>query len=180
MFIMKKVFAIALALILVLGCFAGCGSKEASDMAAVKKAGKIVVGITDYAPMDYLDENGQWTGFDAEFARLFAEELGVECEFYVIADWGKKFIELETKNIDYVIDTAELVLANSKERRAGSAGEEQTQHIFMNELKNFCDETNEDQFRTHPGAGTLAEKLLCALLILCVILFYSAVHILLV
>ena len=84
--------------------------------------------------------------------------------------------KLETKNIDYVIDTAELVLANSKERRAGSAGEEQTQHIFMNELKNFCDETYEDQFRTHPGAGTLAEKLLCALLILCVILFYSAVN----
>ena len=99
---MKKVFAIALAMILVLGCFAGCGSKEASDMSAVKKAGKIVVGITDYAPMDYLDDNGQWTGFDAEFARLFAEELGVECEFYVIADWSKKFIELETKQIDAV------------------------------------------------------------------------------
>ena len=99
---MKKVFAIALALIMVLGCFAGCGNKEASDLAAVKKAGKIVVGITDYAPMDYMDENGEWTGFDAEFARMFAEELGVDCEFYVIADWSKKFIELETKQIDAV------------------------------------------------------------------------------
>ena len=102
MFIMKKLFAIALALILVLTCFAGCGSKDTTDMAAIKKAGKIVVGITDYAPMDYLDENGQWTGFDAEFAQMFAEELGVECEFYVIADWSKKFIELETKQIDAV------------------------------------------------------------------------------
>ena len=99
---MKKLFAIALALILVLTCFAGCGSKDTTDMAAIKKAGKIVVGITDYAPMDYLDENGQWTGFDAEFAQMFAEELGVECEFYVIADWSKKFIELETKQIDAV------------------------------------------------------------------------------
>ena len=99
---MKKVFAIALVLILALSCFAGCGSKASSDLAAVKQAGKIIVGITDYAPMDYKDENGQWTGFDAEFARLFAEELGVECEFYVIADWGKKFIELETKQIDAV------------------------------------------------------------------------------
>jgi len=52
--------------------------------------------------MDYKDENGNWTGFDAEFAQLFAKELGVECEFYVIADWGKKFYELETKNIDAV------------------------------------------------------------------------------
>ena len=99
---MKKLFAIALALILVLGCFAGCGSKDTTDMAAIKKAGKIIVGITDYAPMDYLDENGQWTGFDAEFAQMFAEELGVACEFYVIADWSKKFIELDTKQIDAV------------------------------------------------------------------------------
>jgi len=99
---MKKFFAIALALVMILGCFVGCGNKEASDLAAVKEAGKIVVGITDYEPMDYKDENGEWTGFDAEFARLFAEELGVECEFYVIADWSKKFIELETKQIDAV------------------------------------------------------------------------------
>ena len=42
---------------------------------------------------------------------------------------------LETKNIQYVIDTAELVLNSSKDRRAGSVGEEQAQHIFMNELK---------------------------------------------
>jgi polar amino acid transport system substrate-binding protein len=52
--------------------------------------------------MDYKDENGQWTGFDAEFARLFAQELGVTCEFYVIADWSKKFFELDTKQIDAV------------------------------------------------------------------------------
>ncbi len=99
---MKKMFAMVLLLVMALGCFSGCGSKEASDLAAIKKSGKIVVGITDYAPMDYLDENGQWTGFDAEFAQLFAQELGVKCEFYVIADWGKKFMELETKQIDAV------------------------------------------------------------------------------
>ena len=48
------------------------------------------------------DENGEWTGFDAEFARLFAEELGVDCEFFVIPNWGTKFMELETKQIDAV------------------------------------------------------------------------------
>jgi len=52
--------------------------------------------------MDYKDDNGEWTGFDAEFARLVAAELGVEVEFFVIADWGQKFYELETKNIDCV------------------------------------------------------------------------------
>ena len=47
-------------------------------MACVKDNGKIIVGITDYAPMDYK-ENGKWIGFDAELAEMFAEELGVEC-----------------------------------------------------------------------------------------------------
>ncbi len=83
---------------------------------------------------------------------------------------------LEPKNIEYVLDTAELVLNSSRERRAGSAGEEQAQHIFMNELKKICDETHHEQFKTHPGAGTLAEKLLCVLLVICVILFSNAVN----
>ena len=100
--IMKKIIAMLLAIMLMMTCFAGCGAKEDSDMAYVKKNGKIVVGITDYAPMDYKDENGEWTGFDAEFARLFAEELGVDCEFFVIPNWGTKFMELETKQIDAV------------------------------------------------------------------------------
>ena len=99
---MKKLIALMLAILMTLTLFAGCGAKEGSDLAAVKKAKKIVVGITDYAPMDYKDDNGEWTGFDAEFARLFAAELGVEVEFFVLSDWGQKFYELETKNIDCV------------------------------------------------------------------------------
>ena len=75
---------------------------ESSDLAYVQSNGKIIVGITEYAPMDFKDENGDWTGFDAELARLFAEELDVECEFFVLADWGKKFMELDTLNIDCV------------------------------------------------------------------------------
>lgn len=73
-----------------------------SDLAFIQNRGKLVVGITDYAPMDFKDEDGNWTGFDAEFAKLFAKELGVEVEFFVIADWGQKFYELETKNIDVI------------------------------------------------------------------------------
>ena len=88
---MKKMIAIVLAVLLMVACLAGCGKKDT-----------FVVGITDYAPMDYKDENGEWTGFDAEFARLFAEELDMEIEFFVITDWGKKFVELDTGNIDCV------------------------------------------------------------------------------
>ena len=88
---MKKWIALILSVILVVACFAGCAKKD-----------KFVVGITDYEPMDYKDEKGEWTGFDAEFARLFAEEIGQEIEFFVITDWGKKFIELADGNIDCV------------------------------------------------------------------------------
>lgn len=105
---MKKMIALILAVLMIAGVFTACGDSAPadttsdSDLAYIKDKGKLVVGITDYEPMDYKDENGEWTGFDAEFARLFAEELGVECEFYVIADWGKKFMELDTKQIDVV------------------------------------------------------------------------------
>ena len=100
---MKKMIALLLVLVLALSLLTACGgSASKSDLKAIKDNGKIVVGITDYAPMDYKDENGEWTGFDAEFARLFAKELGVDCEFFVISDWGKKFLELETKQIDAV------------------------------------------------------------------------------
>ena len=103
---MKKMISLILAVLMVATLFAACGAKAPadnnSDLAAIKNAGKLVVGITDYAPMDYKDENGNWTGFDAEFAQLFAKELGVDCEFYIIADWGKKFMELDTKQIDAV------------------------------------------------------------------------------
>ena len=99
---MKKIITLFLAILMVATCFAACGKTADTDSAYIEKNKKIVVGITDYAPMDYKDENGNWTGFDAEFATLFAKELGVEVEFFVIADWGKKFVELETKNIDAV------------------------------------------------------------------------------
>ena len=60
-----------------------------------------VVGITEFAPMDYKDDSGQWTGFDAELARLVAQRLGVEVEFVVI-DWGQKVNELNSQAIDVV------------------------------------------------------------------------------
>ena len=98
---MKKLIAVILALVFVLS-LSGCGAEEpASDLEYIEKNGKIVVGITDFAPMDYEDENGEWIGFDADMAKEFAEYLGVEVEFIVI-DWDNKIFELENKSIDVV------------------------------------------------------------------------------
>lgn len=72
-----------------------------SDVAYIKDKGTLIVGITEFEPMDYKDETGEWIGFDADMARVVAEKLGVEAEFVVI-DWDNKIMELESKNIDVV------------------------------------------------------------------------------
>ena len=72
-----------------------------SDMAYVKDKGTLVVGITEFDPMDYKDEDGNWIGFDADMASAFAESLGVDVEFVEI-DWDNKVLELEAKTIDAV------------------------------------------------------------------------------
>lgn len=76
-------------------------SEADSDVAYIQEKGTLIVGITDFAPMDYKDESGEWIGFDADMARVVAEKLGVEAQFVEI-DWDNKIMELESKNIDVV------------------------------------------------------------------------------
>ena len=99
---MKKLVALMLSLIMVLSLVA-CGSnKDQTDLEAVKEKGKLVVGITDYAPMDFKEKgNDEWVGFDADMAKAFAKELGVEVEFVEI-DWDNKIMELDSGAIDCV------------------------------------------------------------------------------
>ena len=84
------------------------------DIAYIQDKGVLVVGITDFAPMDYKDEAGEWIGFDADMARMVAEKLGVEIQFVEI-DWDNKIMELDSKNIDVVWNgmtlTAEVTAA---------------------------------------------------------------------
>ncbi len=76
-------------------------SSEDSDVAYIKEKGSLIVGITEFEPMDYKDESGNWIGFDADMARVVAEKLRVEAQF-VIIDWDNKIMELDSKNIDVV------------------------------------------------------------------------------
>ena len=72
-----------------------------NDLEYIKKNGKMVIGITDYEPMNYKDASDEWTGFDTEFAVAVCEKLGVEAEFVEI-DWDNKFFALESKAIDCI------------------------------------------------------------------------------
>ncbi|MCQ2427313.1 MAG: transporter substrate-binding domain-containing protein [Clostridia bacterium] len=99
---MKKTLSLILAavmLLLTFSCF-GC-SNDKDDVAYVTKKGTLIVGITDFAPMDYQNEKGEWIGFDADYAKAFAESLGVKVEFIEI-EWGNKENELNSKSIDCV------------------------------------------------------------------------------
>ena len=96
---MKRIISILAVVALMLSAF--CLAEADSDLAYVQANGKLVVGITDFEPMDYKDENGEWIGFDADLAKAFAASLGVEAEFIEI-DWDNKIMELDNKSIDVV------------------------------------------------------------------------------
>lgn len=116
---MKKIIAILLTAAMLIACLASCGGKDAStssdasdtsetsdtadsDLAYVQGKGKLIIGMTDYAPMNYKEEGSdEWTGFDTEFAQKFGEKIGVAVEFVEI-DWDSKQMELKSKSIDAV------------------------------------------------------------------------------
>ena len=70
---------------------------------ALLPQGTLIVGITNFAPMDYEETagSGEWIGFDADMAKLVAEKLGVEIQFVEI-EWDNKVFELNGKTIDVV------------------------------------------------------------------------------
>ena len=107
---MLKVLALALAVMMLLGSVA----LAETDLEYVKNKGVLVVGVTDFAPMDYKDDNGEWIGFDADLAKAFAASLGVEVELIEI-EWDNKILELDGKTIDCVWNgmtlTAEVMAA---------------------------------------------------------------------
>ncbi len=72
-----------------------------SDLAYVQSHKKMIIGYTDYAPMNYFDESGTFTGFDTELALAVCEKLGVAADFVEI-NWDTKQVELEAKSIDCI------------------------------------------------------------------------------
>ncbi|MBO4897196.1 MAG: transporter substrate-binding domain-containing protein [Clostridia bacterium] len=107
---MKKFLVTLLAALLVFSLCA-CNAPERptetaettteSDLAYITEKGTLVIGITDYEPMNFKDESGEWTGFDTEFAYLVGEKLGVDVEFIEI-DWDNKQNELNSKSVDCI------------------------------------------------------------------------------
>lgn len=121
---MKKVLSVLLAVLMtsaIIATFAACSKEnktddiadttntaettaaDDSDLAYIQNKGKMIVGITEYKPMNYYEDKQKTvlTGFDTEFAQAVGQKLGVEVEFIVI-DWDNKWPELESKSLDAI------------------------------------------------------------------------------
>ena len=90
---MKKILALALAVVMMIGCVAAFTSCAGDDT--------LVCGVTIFAKMNEKDANGNWTGFETEFAQAVGEIIGMKVEFQEI-DWEQKYNELNSGAIDCI------------------------------------------------------------------------------
>lgn len=91
---MKKIFATIIALMMVLSLVA-CGNSGKDEKT-------FVMGIDpEYPPFSYLDENGEYTGFDVEVCKAVCEELGWEFGVFGV-NWDQKLVQLNAGDCDCV------------------------------------------------------------------------------
>ncbi len=99
---MKKFLSLSMAAIMLSAAISGCSdTAEKSDFEQVQEAGKMVIGITLFNPMNYYDDNNELVGFDTDLAKAVGEKLDLDIEFTEI-NWDSKEIELNSRNIDCI------------------------------------------------------------------------------
>ncbi len=172
----KKIIALILAALAVVMCFAfaACGGEKTtdgnadtnvvSDLADIKAKGTLVVGMTVYEPMNYKDADGNWTGFDTEFAQAVAKELGVDVEFIVI-DWDNKFFELESKKIDCIWNGMTITEEALKNASVSDAYVKNAQVVVMqnSKLADYADAASLKDLSFVAEAGSAGEAEIQAL-----------------
>ena len=111
---MKKILTLLLALVLVLGAFVGCGGSDKTSDAGdgnvvyrtldeIKESGTVKIGVfSDKNPFGYVDENGDYQGYDIYFGDRLAKDLGVEVE-YVSTDAANRVEYLKSGKVDIIL-----------------------------------------------------------------------------
>lgn len=108
---MKKNLMKVMALIAVLAMvftLTACGGKKEGKavyrtLDEIKESGKINIGVfSDKSPFGYVDENGEYQGYDIELAKAIGEDLGVEVE-YVSTEAANRVEYLETGKVDIIL-----------------------------------------------------------------------------
>ncbi|MDR0614545.1 MAG: transporter substrate-binding domain-containing protein [Lactobacillales bacterium] len=119
---MKKIMYVLSMIVLLLLIFTGCSNKtkESSGegkvfrtLDKIKKSKKVIIGVfSDKKPFSYIDEKGNYQGYDVYFANRLGKDLGVKIE-YVPTDAANRAEYLKTGKVD-------IILANftvTKERK---------------------------------------------------------------
>lgn len=157
---MKKRIAILLIFVLTLlpvAALTSCGQK--SDLDTVRSSGKLVIGVTVYDGMDYIKDGEEWVGFDADLAKLFAEELGVTPVFQLIV-WKNKVTELKSGNIDLIWNgmTVTEELAADIDFSLSYAENRQVVIARRSDVSAFPDVTSLKNAKVACEAGSAGEK----------------------
>lgn len=174
---MKKFLAVLLAAVLscsLLFAFAGCNKDAAentsnadnsaaaseSDLAKIQEKGVLVVGMTEYKPMNYKEKGSdEWTGFDTEFAQAVAKELGVEVKFVEI-NWDNKFNELKSGSIDCIWNGMTITDEAKDAASISNPYAENAQVVVMksSELSKYSDVESIKELSIAVEGGSAGEK----------------------
>ena len=104
---MKKIISLLLAAVMLVGMLTltSCGIDPAKDVENIKAKGELVIGCTEFEPMNYYAADDvsktKLIGFDTEYAELIGEYLGVDVKFEMIT-WSNKYMELDSGKIDCI------------------------------------------------------------------------------
>ena len=97
-----KVLALALALSLMFAA-AALAASRARTLQDIKDSGTLVIGVfSDKKPFGYMDENGDYQGYDVYFARRLAQDLGVELKL-VSVDAPNRVEYLTSAKVDIIL-----------------------------------------------------------------------------
>ena len=111
----KKIGAVFLSLTVTASLFAGCGAKTEAPLATaedkgsfrtldeIKSSGTINIGVfSDKSPFGYVDENGEYQGYDVYFGNRIGQDLGVKIN-YVSTEAANRIEYLQTGKVDIIL-----------------------------------------------------------------------------
>ena len=115
---LKRAGAALLGSLLAVAALTGCGSKQTADEAQnsastqkavyrtvdeIKESGTINIGVfSDKSPFGYVDENGEYQGYDVYLGNRIGEDLGVKIN-YVSTEAANRIEYLQTGKVDIIL-----------------------------------------------------------------------------
>lgn len=101
----KRLLALVVAVMMMVTVFASCSGSSTvyRTLDQIKESGTIKIGVfSDKNPFGYVDENGEYKGYDVYFADRLVKDLGVDVE-YVSTEAASRVEYLETGKVDIVL-----------------------------------------------------------------------------